>query len=185
MVMGYGNENPIFYNPSSGKPDGESGNQDYGQRRGFGRPDNPLEYDPNGKLYQGSAIRQKRQEKGISLRGLAELVGYHSGSLSNIENNRTRISEENLTKIAIALGVPMEELKEAPLHPNIPAQLLESHKLTFDTRVEQIMDEFGLSQAEKEITRGLILDFTRSMSLRLKEMRIKESAPKPPTQESQ
>jgi len=43
------------------------------------------------------------------------------------------------------------------------------------------MNEFGLSQIEKEFTEQVIIDSVRSVSMRIKEMRIKESAPKTST----
>lgn len=85
-----------------------------------GRPDNALEYAPDGSLYLGSAIRHIRQQKGLSLDELSKSVGYkQSAALSNIENNRASISGEKLIEIARALDVYDDELRSVPLHPRL------------------------------------------------------------------
>ena len=58
-----------------------------------------------------------------------------------------------------------------PRHPESPGSII-------GTQVEQIMDEFSLSQVEKEFAQQVIVDFTRSVSMRIKEMRIKENLPR-------
>jgi transcriptional regulator with XRE-family HTH domain len=87
-----------------------------------GRPDNPLEYAPSGEPYQGSAIRQRRKERGLGLRELAALIPYHAGTLSNVENNLATASSETLQKIAEILGFDEDQLHRMPLHPRLSKQ---------------------------------------------------------------
>src|SRR5687767_9298719 len=87
-----------------------------------GRPDKPLEYAPDGKPYQGSAIRQMRQAKNLGLRQLAALIPYHYGALSNVENNRATMSSETLQRIAELLDDDAGELARRPVHPRLAHQ---------------------------------------------------------------
>ena len=57
----------------------------------------------------GEAIRFLREAKGLSLRSLAETVGVSAPFLSDLEHNRR--STDKLHDLALALGVPEEELQ--------------------------------------------------------------------------
>ncbi|MDQ2755951.1 MAG: TetR family transcriptional regulator [Actinomycetota bacterium] len=58
----------------------------------------------------GAAIRGLRQGRGQTLRDLADLVGVSPATLSGIETGKTGVSSERLTRVAEALGVPVERL---------------------------------------------------------------------------
>lgn len=59
----------------------------------------------------GEFIREKRHEKGISLRELARISGLSPTFLSQIErNNFNPPSEEKIVAIANALGIEQERL---------------------------------------------------------------------------
>lgn len=58
----------------------------------------------------GLAIRHLRQEKGLSLRQLAEQVGWDRGRLSKYETNVLRLSSDAIEKLAAALGVIPEAI---------------------------------------------------------------------------
>jgi transcriptional regulator with XRE-family HTH domain len=87
-----------------------------------GRPNNPLEYTPNGQPYLGSALRQKRRAKNLGLRQFAALIPYHYGALSNVENNRATVSSETLKRIAELLDDDAGELAQRPVHPRLSQQ---------------------------------------------------------------
>jgi len=144
------------------------------------RSDNLLEYTADGKLYRGSLIKQKRRETHIEIEELAEFVNYSSSMIRRVENNSANTSKKLIKAIAKGIGVSEEELSQAPVHPRInrrrtdKPQNVEAVKTIFHTQVEQIMDKSGLSQTEREYVEHIIVDFTRSVCLGLKEMRIKE-----------
>ncbi len=79
----------------------------------------PLAYAPTGKLYLGSQIRSLRQAKGWSLTELARQLACHPGALSLLETNKAPVSDRMLSAIATALGVAVEELAQAPIHPSL------------------------------------------------------------------
>jgi transcriptional regulator with XRE-family HTH domain len=58
----------------------------------------------------GSAIRQVREDRGLSQERLAELADLHRTYVSSVELGRRNISFENIYRIANALGVSMTEL---------------------------------------------------------------------------
>jgi len=58
----------------------------------------------------GGAIRDQRKTSSMSLRELAKEIGVSPGTVSAIENGRTRVSVERLQEIARALGVTIHTL---------------------------------------------------------------------------
>jgi transcriptional regulator with XRE-family HTH domain len=58
----------------------------------------------------GNAIREIREDRGLSQEKLAELAELHRTYISSVEQGRRNISFENIHKIAAALGVSMTEL---------------------------------------------------------------------------
>jgi len=58
----------------------------------------------------GILIRASRHERGLTLEGLAKLVGVTPGALSHIESGRRLPSPSNAVAIADALGIPREEI---------------------------------------------------------------------------
>lgn len=57
----------------------------------------------------GEAIRCLREERGMTLRGLAEKVGVTAPFLSDLEHNRRKT--DRLEKFAEVLGVRLEDLQ--------------------------------------------------------------------------
>jgi quercetin dioxygenase-like cupin family protein len=57
----------------------------------------------------GRRIRSFRQEKGLTLRALAELTGRSIGFLSQVERGQSSISLTALREVAASLGRPMAE----------------------------------------------------------------------------
>jgi transcriptional regulator with XRE-family HTH domain len=78
------------------------------------RPNSALAHDANivsdGNL--GATIRRLRGERDLSLQRLAELSDVSVGMLSHIERNLTSPSLRTLTKIRLALKVPISALFE-------------------------------------------------------------------------
>ena len=58
----------------------------------------------------GQAIREVREDLGISQEKLAELSGLHRTYLSSVELGHRNVSLSNIHRIANALGVSMTEL---------------------------------------------------------------------------
>lgn len=79
----------------------------------------PLAYSPDGELYLGSHIRARRQAKGWSLSRFAELLDYNLAYLSSIETNAICPSRALLERIAPVLEVPLADLLQAPIPPNL------------------------------------------------------------------
>lgn len=79
----------------------------------------------------GSRIRELRQEREVSLRGLAEAIGLSPGYLSQIERGEAENpSTQVLQKFADGLGVPIstllgEKSGAAPQAGRMPASLVE------------------------------------------------------------
>jgi transcriptional regulator with XRE-family HTH domain len=65
----------------------------------------------------GSRIRMLRQQRGLTLAGLAAIVGVSRSFLSQVENGFCNPSLETLRRLASALGVPMFSLLDEP-RPN-------------------------------------------------------------------
>jgi transcriptional regulator with XRE-family HTH domain len=66
----------------------------------------------------GGRIREVRQEKGLTLRALAELTGRSIGFLSQVERGQSSISLTALREVAVSLGRPMAEFFDHdPLPP--------------------------------------------------------------------
>jgi transcriptional regulator with XRE-family HTH domain len=58
----------------------------------------------------GRKIKQLRQERGLSLQGLADEVGFTKGYLSKVENSRKSPPVSTLVTLATALGVSVAAL---------------------------------------------------------------------------
>jgi transcriptional regulator with XRE-family HTH domain len=56
-------------------------------------------------------IRQLRNEKDLSLRDLAKLIGVSAPFLTDVENRRRYPADDTLVKLAAALGATVEDLK--------------------------------------------------------------------------
>jgi len=65
----------------------------------------------------GKRIRQLREERGLTLKGLSEKTGLSIGFLSQVERNITEPSIASLKKISNAFGVKIKEFFE-----NIPEE---------------------------------------------------------------
>ena len=61
----------------------------------------------------GQAIRQAREAAGLSQQQLAEAVGYRGkSSIAHIEAGRKRLYADDLLKIARALGIDLNALRD-------------------------------------------------------------------------
>lgn len=58
----------------------------------------------------GEHVSRLRNERGITLRSLARLVGISAPFMSDLEHDRRRPSKETLAKIATVLGAPLSAL---------------------------------------------------------------------------
>jgi transcriptional regulator with XRE-family HTH domain len=65
---------------------------------------------PPGVKSLGEAVRILREEQGLTLRALAEKVGVTAPFLSDLEHGRRQTDRHE--KLAAALNVPVEELRE-------------------------------------------------------------------------
>jgi transcriptional regulator with XRE-family HTH domain len=59
----------------------------------------------------GSVVRAKRQEAQLSVRGLARKVDLAPSSISRLEDDQFRPSDEILRRLARALRIPLDELR--------------------------------------------------------------------------
>lgn len=83
------------------------------------RPDNALEYGPDGVPYLGSRLRELRRAAEYSVTDLSKHVRRSVAALSKIETNHARPSKALLQALAEALGVEMTVLEATPLHPRL------------------------------------------------------------------
>ena len=58
----------------------------------------------------GATLKRRRQEKGLSLRDLSELIGVSCNTLSRIERSVHRPDAENITRVAEWLEVPVSRI---------------------------------------------------------------------------
>ncbi|MFG1683588.1 helix-turn-helix domain-containing protein [Nonomuraea sp. NPDC049269] len=63
----------------------------------------------------GPAIRALRIKDGLTVNGLAELVGCAQSVISHLEMEQKQPSEQMLNRIARALHVPVAAISRAPL----------------------------------------------------------------------
>jgi transcriptional regulator with XRE-family HTH domain len=63
----------------------------------------------------GRAIRRKRKELGLSLRGVAEKTGVSASTLSRIENGAGKPDADNIARLSEWLNVPLERMIGGPL----------------------------------------------------------------------
>jgi transcriptional regulator with XRE-family HTH domain len=61
-------------------------------------------------LNQGDRIRELREQQGLTLDQLASRVGTTKGFLSDVENGKRGVSNENLLRVAQALGASVDYL---------------------------------------------------------------------------
>ena len=60
----------------------------------------------------GLAVRQAREQKGLSQDLLAELAGLHRTYIGSVERGERNLSLRNISGIGTALGVPGSKLLE-------------------------------------------------------------------------
>lgn len=63
--------------------------------------------------YDAQKIRDLRIRAGLSIHQLADRIGCHHESLRNLERNRRNASDQMLGRIALSLGVDLEEIAPA------------------------------------------------------------------------
>ncbi|MGS2645955.1 helix-turn-helix domain-containing protein [Streptosporangium sp. G12] len=77
----------------------------------------------------GPAIRALRIKDGLSVEGLADMVGCVQSVISHIELEDKRPSEQMLNRIARALHVPVAAISREPLVAEPPTELADEDEL--------------------------------------------------------
>jgi transcriptional regulator with XRE-family HTH domain len=72
---------------------------------------------PQNEVNVGHRLRELRNERGLSIRSLAEQSGLNVNTLSLIENGKTSPSVSTLQQIAAALRTPISVFFESPTIP--------------------------------------------------------------------
>jgi hypothetical protein len=67
----------------------------------------------------GQTIRERREEKDLSVRELAKKAEISPAFLSDVELGRRHPSEETLAKIAHLLGLPVGDLRKLDTRPAV------------------------------------------------------------------
>lgn len=67
----------------------------------------------------GQTIRERREEKDLSVRELAKKADISPAFLSDVELGRRHPSEDTLTKIAQILGLPVADLRTLDTRPAV------------------------------------------------------------------
>lgn len=71
----------------------------------------------------GKQLRRLRKERGFTHRQLSLKIGLSEGQLSKLENSQAEPSAETMANLADALGVPMDELRDARPNASTPDEL--------------------------------------------------------------
>ncbi len=79
-------------------------------------------------------IRRLRAEKGLTVRELAEASGVNKNTISDLEHGLRKPRPVTLGKLAVALGVPVEALEDAPIPPLPKTPLTNEPEEVFDER---------------------------------------------------
>lgn len=58
----------------------------------------------------GDAVRRRREQKGLSLRDVAEVTGVSASTLSRIENGAGKPDADNIARLAAWLDMPIERV---------------------------------------------------------------------------
>ena len=66
-----------------------------------------MEHAPRRRPRVGAQIKRRRQQRGLTLAGVARLTGLNIGYLSQVENDKASPSLETLASLAEALDVPI------------------------------------------------------------------------------
>jgi len=64
------------------------------------------------RLRIGAKLKELREEKGLSVRQLAELTGVNYSNISKIESGRYSVGIDILSRITDALGAKIEIVKD-------------------------------------------------------------------------
>jgi transcriptional regulator with XRE-family HTH domain len=73
----------------------------------------------------GAAVREQRQQRGLSQEALADLAGLQRTYLSEVETGRRNVTLVNIGRLAAALGVGVGELMATAERRLLPAPLPE------------------------------------------------------------
>lgn len=108
----------------------------------------------------GDKIRQRRQEKGWSLRELSRRMGYaNQSTVARIEKGEIDIPQSKVVKFAEVLGVSVsyimgwdEEIEKRPV------EMAERHfEIIMDEDINDIFDDFrSLNPAQRKIVKDLV-----------------------------
>mgnify|MGYP002627195999 CR=1 FL=1 len=60
-------------------------------------------------MNRGQYMRAARKKRGLSLRKLSELSGYHANTIFHLENNTRHGNIDTITDLADALGISIDE----------------------------------------------------------------------------
>ena len=58
----------------------------------------------------GNAVRRRREERGLSLRDVADKTGVSASTLSRIENGTGKPDADNIARLASWLDMPIERV---------------------------------------------------------------------------
>ena len=97
--------------------------------------------------YIGTIIRNKRNEKGISIRELARLTNISHTTICDLENGNTKTHKiETLMKIANILGIDLNELNKnvKTIYMDVPKDYSISIKKISDNCVSLIANDYDL-----------------------------------------
>lgn len=109
------------------------------------------------EVYVGKRIRSLRNERGYSLRTLAEISGLNVNTLSMIENGKTSASIGTLQQISLALEVPISYFFETAS---------EKKYIVFTKSTERPLANIGVTQMY-DLARNLAGDMLQPLILKL------------------
>ena len=128
----------------------------------------------------GDRIKLKRNEKGLSQRDLATIVGYsHHSTLARIESGSVDVSQKKIVQFAAALGVSVaylmgwedEEIKKIPGEDSLTedeAEWLEVFRNTAEENRPLLLEVFRTFKMIPEETQPEALDMLR-LALRMQQ----------------
>src|ERR1700681_914440 len=116
----------------------------------------------------GSAVRRRREQRGLSLRDVADLTGVSASTLSRIENGTGKPDADNIARLTSWMKMPMERILGARRAEgeDAPAVVYYPHESTIEIVEAHLRADRNLTpetaSALSELFRVAYTQFSRS-----------------------
>jgi len=114
----------------------------------------------------GDRLRQARRARGLSLRGLAEVVGVSPSLISQVETGRAKPSVNTLYALATELGVSLDVLLFMDTQPPAPNGAGEAFGSTLETTSPHVPVQRATSRSTIRLGSGVVWERLTTESIR-------------------